>query len=56
MSEHGSSSIVIKTRAWTNSGDYWTVYFDTMEAVKREFDKNGIEIPFDQLDVHIKKD
>ncbi len=56
MSEHGSSSIVIKTRAWTNSGDYWTVYFDTMETVKREFDKNGIEIPFDQLDVHIKKD
>lgn len=56
MSEHGSSAIVIKTRAWTKNADYWTVYFDLMEQVKSEFDKNGIEIPFDQLDVHIKKD
>jgi len=56
MSAHGASSIEITVRAWTNSGDYWAVYFDVMEAVKSEFDKNDIEIPFDQLDVHIKKD
>jgi small conductance mechanosensitive channel len=56
MSEHGSSAIVLKTRAWVKNADYWTVYFDLMEAVKKEFDANGIEIPFDQLDVHIKKD
>ena len=56
MSAHGASSIEITVRAWTNNGDYWTVYFDLMEGVKAEFDKNGIEIPFDQLDVHIKQD
>jgi len=56
MSAHGASAIEITARAWTNKGDYWTVYFDVLEAVKAEFDKNGIEIPFDQLDVHIKKD
>ncbi len=56
MSAHGASAIVIKARAWTKNSDYWTVYFDVTEAVKAEFDKNGIEIPFDQLDVHIKND
>lgn len=55
MSEHGKSAIVIKSRAWVNSADYWTVYFDVLESVKAEFDKNGIEIPFDQVDVHIKE-
>ena len=56
MAAHGASAIQIKARAWVNNADYWTVYFDVTEAVKAEFDKNGIEIPFDQLDVHIKKD
>ena len=56
LSEHGESSLKIKARAWTKSSDYWNVYFDTVEAVKADFDKNGIKIPFNQLDVHIKND
>ena len=56
LSEHGDSSLKIKARAWTKSSDYWNVYFDTLEAVKAGFDKNGIHIPFNQLDVHIKND
>lgn len=56
MGAHGESSITVKTRVWVNSADYWTVNFDLLETVKREFDANGIEIPFNQLDVHIKKD
>ena len=56
LSEHGDSSLKIKARAWTKSSDYWNVYFDTLEAVKADFDKNGIRIPFNQLDVHIKND
>ena len=56
MGEHGASSINIKTRVWVKSADYWTVNFDIIEAVKKEFDANGIEIPFNQLDVHIKND
>ncbi len=55
VSKHGSSSIDIVTRVWTKSGDYWTVHFDLLEKVKTEFDANGIEIPFEQLDVNIKK-
>ncbi|MBE7090429.1 MAG: mechanosensitive ion channel [Clostridiales bacterium] len=56
MGEHAASSINITTRVWVKSADYWTVYFDLLEQVKAEFDKQGIEIPFEQVDVHIKKD
>ena len=56
VSEHSASSINIVTRVWTKQEDFWQVHFDLLESVKTEFDKNGIEIPFDQLDVHIKQD
>lgn len=53
---HSASSIDIITRVWTKNDDYWTVNFDILEAVKSAFDKEGIEIPFNQLDVHVKND
>lgn len=56
VSEHGANGITITARAWVNSGDYWTVNFDILEAVKKAFDEKGIVIPFSQLDVHVKKD
>lgn len=56
VSEHGASSINLVTRVWVNNGDYWTVNFDILEAVKKAFDEQGIEIPYNQLDVHVKKD
>ncbi len=51
---HGESTINIVTRVWTKNEDYWGVYFDLMEAVKSNFDSANIEIPYNQLDVHIK--
>jgi len=54
LAEHGTSAIIFTMRVWSKTGDYWTVNFDVNETVKKEFDKNGIEIPFDQLDVHVK--
>ena len=54
VSEHGSSSVNLVTRVWTKTENYWDVYFDLMEGVKKAFDENGIEIPFEQLDVHVK--
>lgn len=56
MASHSASSIDINARAWAKNSDYWTVYPDIIEKVKAEFDKNGIEIPFNQLDVHVKND
>ena len=52
--KHGANGINIVTRVWVNSGDYWTVNFDIPEAVKTAFDKESNEIPFSQLDVHVK--
>lgn len=53
VSELGDSSVNFAVRAWTNTSDYWNVYFDMQEKVKLEFDKHGISIPFPQRDVHI---
>jgi small conductance mechanosensitive channel len=50
------SSVNITTRAWVMSPDYWDVFFLVNEAVKKEFDKQGITIPFPQLTYHIVKD
>lgn len=54
VSSHSESSINIATRVWVNSSDYWTVYYDLLETVKTKFDADGIEIPYNQIDVHIK--
>ena len=54
ISSHSASSIDIVTQAWCKNSDYWTVRFNLLEKVKKAFDENGIEIPFSQLDVHLK--
>ena len=56
MNSHGDSAIVIAAKFWCKNADYWTVYFNMTENVKKAFDENGIEIPFNQLDVHVKND
>lgn len=56
MIEHGASAVVIATRPWCKTADYWDVYFATTEAVRAAFIENNISIPFDQLDVHVIKD
>ncbi len=56
VTEHGQSSVDITARAWVMSADYWDVKFDVLEQVKKAFDEKGISIPYNQLDVHIKKD
>lgn len=53
LSAHGDSSLTFVARVWCENADYWTVYFDVTEKVKEEFDKNGIEIPYQQIDVHV---
>ena len=55
LSAHGDSALVFVYRTWCNKDDYWTVRFDLLETVKAEFDKEGISIPFPQLDVHLDK-
>ena len=55
VAAHGESSVTVELRVWVKKDDYWDVNFDMLEIVKKTFDQTGIEIPFNQLDVHITK-
>jgi len=56
LNNFGDSSLDLVVRAWTDAGDLWPVYFDTMEAINTAFEEKGIEIPFPQRVVHQGKD
>lgn len=53
VKEIANSSVNFQLRAGVKGSDYWGVYFDVIEAVKKGFDAQGIPIPFPQRDVHI---
>ncbi len=52
VGELADSSVNFYVRPWVATSNYWPVYFDLMETIKLEFDKNGISIPYPQIDVH----
>lgn len=49
----GDSSVDITVRVWVKTAEYWDVNWDLIENVKKQFDAQGISIPFPQRDVHI---
>ena len=49
----GDSAVLIGGRAWAASENYWECRWNITEAVKLEYDKAGIEIPFNRIDVHM---
>jgi small conductance mechanosensitive channel len=51
--ELADSSVNFVVRPWVKSEDYWDVYFDLTENVKKRFDAEGVSIPFPQQDVHV---
>jgi small conductance mechanosensitive channel len=53
LGEHGESAVIFYLRVWCKKEDYWTIYFDIIEKVKIEFDKEGINIPYPQNDIRI---
>lgn len=53
LSELGDSSVNFVVRAWVNSGDYWGVFFDMNKKVYEVFAKEGLNIPYPQMDVHV---
>ena len=53
VDELADSSVNMLLRVWTPTDKYWDVKFRLTEAVKFAFDEAGIEIPFNQLDVHL---
>ena len=53
--QHGTSALGVKLRIWCKSADYWTVYFDMWEDVKKAFDKFAIQIPYQHINVIVDK-
>lgn len=55
VGELGDSSVNLVTRPFCKSEHYWDAFFYMQENVKKAFDKEGISIPFPQMDVHMDK-
>lgn len=53
LSAMADSSVNFTVRAWANSSDYWPLFFDINEAMKKAFDADDISIPFPQRDLHL---
>lgn len=53
VSNFGASSVDMGLRFWVPMDQYWPIKWAVMEDIKKEFDKKGIEIPYNQLDVKI---
>ncbi|MDD4235578.1 MAG: mechanosensitive ion channel [Bacteroidales bacterium] len=55
LSELADSSVNFVVRAWVNAADYWDVYFWMNDQVYKVFAKEGLNIPFPQMYVHLQK-
>ena len=55
LTEYAASSLNFTLRAWTDSSIYWNVRFDLLENVLKLLRENKITIPYNQLDVYVKK-
>ena len=49
-----NSSVDVTVRVWVNAADYWPVFFNMNEKVYKTFSQEGMNIPFPQIDVHMK--
>jgi len=53
ISKYGENAVVLVTKSWVKSSDYWTMYYAMLESVKLKFDQSGLAIPDRKLDVHL---
>ena len=53
VESYQASSIEYVIRVWCDNADYWTVYYDLLEEIKTAFDRDGIEMTYDHLNVHM---
>ena len=54
LTKEGASALTFTVRVWVKQNDFLTTRYNLLENVKEAFDKNKIEIPYNQVDVHIK--
>lgn len=49
----GESSVSYTLRVWCAVGDYWDLYYDLLEQVRSSFDREGVELTYNHLNVHV---
>lgn len=54
LENFGDSSLNMRLYAWTLPENYWTTLYSLNEGIYNAFRKEGLEIPFNQMDVHIR--
>lgn len=55
LSKLNTSSVDIVVRCWVNAQDYWPVFFDMNKNLYETFHREGLVIPFPQMDVHLRQ-
>lgn len=55
VSELADSSVNFAVRGWVKAENYWSVFFDMNEKVYKNFNKEELNIPYPQMDVHVHK-
>ena len=55
LAELADCSINFVVRPWVKTPDYWTARFELLEQIKNALDAAEIEIPFPQMDLHVKE-
>ena len=53
VKEFKDSDICYTARAWCHNKDYWTVYFDIMDAMKSTLEQNGVSFTYPHVNVHM---
>ena len=56
IGSYNDSSISIYVRPWVMPSDYWPVYWRFNADILKTLNANGIDMPFNQMDVHLIKD
>lgn len=56
VSNLDASQVTMGVRVWSNTEDYWKTKWELIETIKNTLDENNIEIPFNQLQIHVNKE
>lgn len=49
----GDNSVNLSMRCWTNTDDYWGLFFDLNKQSKLAIEEDGYSIPYPQRDMHM---
>lgn len=55
IASYGESAVNYTLRVWVNNADFWDVFFEVNQKVKKVFDEQGIGTPYPHVNIHLKK-